>query len=192
MSYIVVAYYTEKTGYEIEAQNLIKSLVKFNLPHEVVPIPNQGNWQANTQYKPYFIKQMLLRHFPKDLLYLDVDAIVQREPVLFDHFTYDIGVHYMHNVELISSTVYLANNPRIFALVERWNHGCLMEPSIWDQKILQAAINNSRDLRLKVCNLPPEYCKIYDLMHIIKDPVIEQFQASTRLRKEIDRPQPQT
>ncbi len=187
MGYIIVGYFTENTGYAAEAQNLIKSLERFQLPYQIVPVPSQGSWQANTQYKPYFLKQMLMRHFPKDILYLDVDAVVQRPLTFFNQVNFDIGAHYMHQVELISSTLYLANNAKIMTLIDRWIHGCIVEPMIWDQKILQATINNSRDLQLKVCNLPPEYCKIFDIMHIVKEPVIEQFQASRRLRGEIDK-----
>lgn len=186
MSYIVVGYYTENTSYAEESKNLVASLEKLQLPYDIVAVPNQGSWQANTQYKPYFLKQMLIKHFPKDLLYLDVDAVVHKHPVYFDHVNFDIGVHYMRSIELISSTVYLRNNSCVSVLVDRWLHGCLKNPEIWDQKVLQAVINQSRDLPLKVGNLPPEYCKIFDIMAVIKDPVIEQFQASRRFKKEID------
>lgn len=190
MAYIVVGYFTENTGYAEESKHLIDSLEKLKLPYDVIAIPNQGSWQANTQYKAYFIKQMLYKHFPKDLLYLDVDAVVHKHPVLFDEVTFDIGVHYLRSTELISSTVYLRNNSKISILIDRWIAVCLKNPEIWDQKVLQSVINQSKDLQLKVGNLPPEYCKIFDIMAVIKDPVIEQFQASRRFKHQIDNPEP--
>jgi len=189
MSYIIVGYYTENTGYAEESKNLTNSLEKLKLPYDVIAVPNQGSWQANTQYKAYFIKQMMIKHFPKDLLYLDVDAVVHKTPVLFDAVTFDIGVHYMRSTELISSTIYLRNNSKISILIERWITTCLKNPDIWDQKVLQSVINQSKDLFLKVGNLPPEYCKIFDIMAVIQDPVIEQFQASRRFKQQIDNPE---
>lgn len=186
MSYIVVGYYTENTGYAEESKNLVNSLGKLKLPYEIMAVPNHGSWQENTQFKPYFLKQMLIKHFPKDLLYLDVDAVVHKHPAYFDRVNFDIGVHYMRSVELISSTIYLRNNSRIWVLMDRWIQMCIRNPEIWDQKILQSVINQSKDIHLKVGNLPPEYCKIFDLMEVIKDPVIEQFQASRRFKGQID------
>lgn len=188
MAYIVVGYYTEHTSYADESKNLIASLDRLKLPYDIMAVPNQGSWQENTQYKPYFIKQMLIKHYPKDILYLDVDAVVHKHPVYFDKVNFDIGVHYMRSVELISSTVYLRNNSRIGILVDRWIQMCVHNPQVWDQKVLQSVINQSKDLHLKIGNLPPEYCKIFDLMAVIKDPVIEQFQASRRFKGEIDGP----
>lgn len=186
MSYIIVGYYTENTSYAEESKNLTASLDKLQLPYDVMGVPNQGTWQANTQYKAYFIQQMLSKHFPKNLLYLDVDAVVHKHPVLFDTLLADIGVHYLRSTELISSTIYLRNNAAVAQLVDRWLTVCLKNPEVWDQKVLQSVINQSKDLKLKLVNLPPEYCKIFDTMAVIKDPVIEQFQASRRFKQEID------
>lgn len=182
--YIVVAYFTEKTEYAAEVENLIHSLKKFNLPSDILGISSQGNWQANTQYKPYFIKQMLMRHYPKDILYLDADARVQQYPLLFDDANFDLGVVFRNNIELLTGTLYLSNNGRVFELVDRWFKGCFHYPSIWEQRILQFILKEkSRDLHLKVNLLPSTYCQIFDLMKDAGDPVIEQFQASRRFKK---------
>lgn len=187
MRYIVVAYYTKDTGYEEEVKNLIASLEKHNMPMDIVGIPSFGSWQSNTQYKPYFIKQMLIRHYPKDILYLDADARMQQYPALFDHVNFDVGVMYRANTELISATLYFANTPKSFELVERWIKGCFQHPDIWDQQILQYILKErAQDLKLNVCHLPETYCQIFDLMQDVGEPVIEQFQASRRFKKEIN------
>jgi len=190
MAYIAVGYYTEDTSYAVEIKNLEKSLQHFNIPMDLVPISTQGSWQANTQYKAYFIKQMLIRHYPKDILYLDADAQVQQYPSLFDHVDFDLGVFYWetptHPSELISSTLYFANNAKISELVERWIDCCLNNIHVWDQQVLQYIIEESKDLALRIHRLPPTYCQIFDLMRDVGKPVIEQFQASRRFKKEID------
>ena len=184
MSYIVVAYYTENSGYAEEMKNLEASLNTHHLPRDIVAITDQGNWQKNTHYKPYFIKQMLIKHFPKDILYLDADARVQQYPTLFDSFKADMGIFYWerNRDELISSTLYFANNAKAMEIVERWITCCFENPALWDQKVLDYVIKNSNDLELNVQKLPPTYCQIFDLMRHEGQPVIEQFQASRRFK----------
>lgn len=182
MSCLFVAYYTENTPYEKEIEHLKTSLENFHLPFDLVGICSQGSWQSNTQYKPYFIKQMLTKHYPKNIVYLDADARVQKYPALFKSFTDDIGVFYLEEKELISSTLYFANNAKSFEVVERWISCCFENPEVWDQKILQYVLQQSTDLNLKVTFLPPSYCQIFDLMKEKGDPVIEQFQASRRFK----------
>lgn len=182
---IIVGYFTENTGYEEEIKHLSESLDRFNLPRDIVGIPSQRSWQANTQYKPYFIKQMLLRHFPKAILYLDADARLRQYPHLFDEIDCDLAVFYRDNHELISSTLYFSNNAKTFEVIERWITCCLENPTIWDQKLLQFILEESQDLHLNIYHLPPTYCKIFDLMASVENPVIEQFQASRRFKLDI-------
>lgn len=184
MNYIVCAYYTVDTGYEEEAQKLITSLNTFHLPMDVVGIPSQGSWEINTHYKPYFIEAMLLKHPGKDVLYLDADAIIKQYPLLFDHVDFDVGYAMRNDQELLGGTLYFANNARVMALVQRWKHWCKTQLNIWDQILLQILLEDGcADLNLKLRQLPPTYCQIYDLMKEAGDPVIEHFQASRRLKK---------
>jgi hypothetical protein len=182
MPYITCAYYTEKTPYEEEIRHLEKSLDKFNMPRDLVGISSKGNWQANTQYKPYFIKQMLIRHFPKDILYLDADARIQQYPSLFDAVDFDIGVAFREKIELLGGTIYLANNAKVYTLVNHWIEGCFMRPDIWEQRVLQHVLALKKDLHIQVKVLPETYCQIFDLMKECGDPVIEHFQASRRFK----------
>ncbi len=186
MTYVVVGYYTKNTGYEEEVHHLRQSLARFNLPSDLVGIASQGSWQANTQYKAYFLKHMLTRHYPNDLLYLDADARVQQYPTLFDQVDFDVGVYFFANKELVSSTLYLRNNAKVYELLERWIICCFNQPDVWDQKLLHYAIQESEDLHLSVRLLPPTYCQIFDLMKDVGQPVIEQFQASRRYKSQVD------
>lgn len=187
MNYVVAAYFTENTAYEKEAQGLIESLKKFNLPMDVVGVASQGDWQANAQYKAYFVKQMLIRHFPKDILYVDADAKVRQHPALFDSVDFDVGIAFRENIEMLGGTLYFANKPNVLEVVERWVRGCHLNPQIWDQQVLQHVLKESiQELRLKICTLPPTYCQIFDLMKHVGEPVIEHFQASRRFKQAIN------
>lgn len=184
--YIVVAYYTENTDYADEVTHLIASLKKFQLPMDIVGIPHQGSWLANTQYKAYFIKQMLIRHYPKDILYLDADARVQKYPELFDNIDFDIGAMYLNNEEMLGGTLYFANNAKVSAIVEKWVAVSLEHPQMWDKTILQHIIQvEAAKLGIIVRMLPTSYSHIFDWKGL-EEPVIEHFQANRRFKKKIN------
>ncbi len=185
MDYVVVAYYTRDTGYEAEVRNLVASLEQFKLPYDIVGIKNQGSWQRNTHYKPYFIRQMLFKHFPKDIVYVDADAIFKSHPHVFDSFTWDIGfVYHPSSKEVLSGTLYLSNNPEGYRVIETWQRLCYRNQDSVEQALFHLALIENKFL-LKAMNLPLSYCKIFD-DPTIADPVIEHYQASRRFRNEVD------
>lgn len=187
----VVSYYTVNTPYEKIVLNLTQSLLKFELAHDVQGIQSKGNWYKNTQYKAQFLLEMLDKH-QENIIWVDADAIIQQYPVLFDTLDCDVGVHYRQwrlkkcpEGELLSGTLYLANNEKIKQLIRRWVNNIYesKDPRVYDQKILQFTIKESKDLDLKVHQLPATYCQIFDSMKDAGEPVIEHFQASRKNKR---------
>ena len=88
--FLVIAYYTENTSYQDLAEKLKNSLQRFDLPHYIEPIKDQGSWEKNTHYKAYFIKKCL-NDRNLDLLYVDVDAVFKAYPSLIDGLDCDIA-----------------------------------------------------------------------------------------------------
>lgn len=120
------------------------------------------------------------------IVYLDSDAIVMQYPELFERIpeSFDIGVHYRNGGELLGGTIYLRNTQKMLKFVEQWANKCQENIKIWDQKVLQAMIDEHEDLNL-YC-LPPTYCQIFDLMaNQGGAPIIKQMQAS-RLSRGFD------
>ena len=190
---VFVAYYTFNTPYEAEAVKLKESLKKLDLLYDIVPIPSVGNWQDNTRYKAKFLQQMLLKHKGKNLVYIDVDAIVHSIPIHFKDYTCDIGIRYQdfrwRKNECLSGTIFLANNDKVMKVCEEWEKINIKERSNrqnLEQWNLGSAINVMKNtLNLKVQNLPPEYTFIFDSMKVMYPsvkPVIEHFQASRQNR----------
>jgi len=190
MHYIICAYYTRNTLYEEKAKTLVASLNKFKIPYDVRAIENLGDWYKNTGYKPTFLKQMLEKHPDKSVVYVDCDAEFLRYPKLFDNWstlTYiDVGVYVFdrscyrksaHGFEVLSGTIFLKNNTKVKEIVERWEQECKEHPRVWDQRSLEKVLNGHFH------PLPGEYCKIFDRMEDIKDPVIVHYQASRKVRK---------
>jgi len=191
MNYIVTAYYTKGTIYEEYAENFILSLKKFGLFYEITPIDDFKDWYKGMQYKPTFLKQMLEKHYPHSIVYVDIDAIFCRYPNFFDHLDrtpeVNIALHVLdhskyrrkeHPPELLSGTIFLKNTKEVKEIINRWIYECSQDSKLWDQRALERVLKNYR-----YHLLPEEYCMIFDYMSSIKDPVIKHFQASRVARR---------
>lgn len=190
MNWVVVGYYTKGTIYEGKSRIFTDSLDKFKIPHDIQAVANLGDWYANTCYKPTFLREMLKKHNPRSIVYVDCDAEFLKFPELFDELCNDqsvnVGVYvfdrscYSKSVrgfEVLSGTVFLKNNELVAGLVEKWEAECKANSKVWDQKSLEKVLAGNFHV------LPGEYCKIFDRMQHITDPVIVHYQASRQVRK---------
>jgi len=183
MNFITVAYCT-KGAYEAEVQKLRESMEKLKLPHQIRVIYSMGTWQKNCLYKPIFIKEMLQK-YSKPVLYVDADAVFHKSPELFNTLSADFAVHYFRNAQLASGTLFFNNSVAAFNLLDAWIERNRNYPKDRDQDNLQRVLEKPGwKNRLRIHYLSAEYCKIFDLAPEVKDPVIEHFQASRRLRIE--------
>lgn len=186
---IVISYYTRDTGYEIEVKRLISSLRRFNLEYDIEGIENLGNWQKNTHYKASFIKKMLEKH-KRAVLFIDADAEIKQYPFFFNELDKDFACYFRdysqfprssrrEGKELLTGTLYFADTKAAHDLIDAWIKENEKNPNLWEQKNLERAFNR------QICQfteLSPQYCKIYDLMRSVKNPIIEHYQASRRLK----------
>jgi hypothetical protein len=189
---IIVSHYTVDTGYEKEVENLIASLEKWNLDYIIEPIKSLGTWRANSNYCTRQVRMMLAARGDFDILRVDADAVFQRFPDLFlkDDFKADIAAH-IHNFkwcpnELLGGTVFFRNTPEVRRLVDKWVEWSMVEfPLKRNPDLLQQLIL-SEEFDINFESLPDEYCKIFDLMKEVKEPVIEHFQASRRFKRQVN------
>lgn len=191
-----MGYFTEGTGYEAEARKLQESADRFGLEHFIRPVPNLGSWQKNTQFKARFLLAMLDddQVAGRPIVYVDADAAFHAYPELFDRLEVDAAFGYLDHAqfsrsrpgkELISSTVYFANNAAARAIVRAWIVENERNPAKWDQKNLQAVVDRTKGA-FTMAELPPTYFKIFDIMRDAGPPVIEQYQKSRVLKRQID------
>ena len=136
---------------------------------------------------------MLLKH-KRAVVFIDADAMLRRYPFLFRDFEADVAAHLKdysrfpistrrEGKELLSGTLYVDYNKKTLALLDKWIALNKQSPTIWEQKNLHEAIEGFEgDFK----ELPAEYCKIYDTMSKVQNPVIEHYQASRRLRYEVN------
>jgi hypothetical protein len=190
---LISCYYTINTSYQNLAKTLKSSLDPLNLDYHIEGIEDQGSWEKNTHYKPYFIKKCLDNN-QCDLLYVDADAIFRSYPKLIESLDCDIAYRTENfrwrKDEALSGTIYLRNCNEVKELVNRWieinesRPAERMKPETWEQKNLQTAQREMKSIRYY--NLPPEYTFITDhtrRMYPGLSPVIEHFQNSREVFK---------
>jgi spore coat protein CotF len=183
MSFMIVSFYTERTPYEKEVNNLVNSLDKLGLCYYVKGVRSLGSWEKNCQYKAQFIMDAM-NASDRNIVWIDADAVIMRYPSLFDTLDCDIAYHYLEKrKELLSGTLFIRNNQVMRSLVQRWI-AVNASNNRWDQKNLQQVVEADSSIIKYI--LPADYCKIYDNnMQSAADPVITHFQASRRFRKMI-------
>ncbi len=186
---IIIAAYCTRGAYEEEARKLKASLDKLKLFYIIKPIDSLGSWQQNCLYKPTFIKETMAK-FDLPVLYVDADAVFYKFPELIYNLEHaDAAIHYFNNIQLASGTLFFNNTPGAKDLIDAWIERNKRHSHELEQQNLQDVIENG-DWRIQhkvtIFNLPAEYCKIFDLTQGVVEPVIEHFQASRRLRNEVD------
>jgi len=180
-----VAYYTIGTKYEELVPRLRNSFIKYDVNYDILGIPNLGDWNKNTHYKPTFIKNMLQKY--EYITYIDIDAELCGQPNYFEYIKSDIGVpvidwgKYGRNPrkEILSGTLYFKRTQRVIELVNKWILLCDKDKRTWDQKLLATILPKDYN------KLPDEYCMIFDSMYIIKKPIIKHHQASRKFKKDL-------
>lgn len=191
-----ISFFTEGFYEEVANEYLIPSLIKFNLPYCIYKRPNKKNWNLNTRYKAEVILEAL-ETLGTDIVLIDVDATIEKEPTLFYNISKDLAVHYLdwelhwHGVsnqnvlQLATGTMYLRNNQKITDLVRNWIIEQEKTIDFLEQKVLENLLLHNKNI--KVCNLPVEYCVIpkHDLTipDYIGEPVILHHQISREVKK---------
>lgn len=188
---LVISFHTHPE-YKVHADRMEKSIRRFGFEVEVSAVESRGSWLSNAQYKAQFILDKLVEK-KRDIVWLDADSIVNSYPTLFDNFDGDIGVHICDwkrhtggrrdQKELLGAVMYCRYNAKVVALLKAWVKAVALEPKRWEQLTLQYLLADTiLGKSIKLVEFPAEYCTIFDTMVDVKEPVIEQFQASRYLR----------
>ncbi|EXI67260.1 MAG: putative O-methyltransferase [Candidatus Accumulibacter adjunctus] len=195
---VVVSFFTQNTPYEVEAARLRESVARLGMEAEIVGVPSQGTWERNCAYKARFIRDVYFR-LDQPVLWLDADAVVHKHPLMVAGAEPDFAIHRCDGWQFNSATVYFNRTALGQLLLENWVRYCETQPDIWDQIHLDRAWEEVTARHpLHTMWLPQDYAKIFDqaweevavtLPDHDDQAVIEQFQASRRLKEEIsDRP----
>jgi len=191
---IIVSHYTVGTGYEQEVCNLRESLLALGLDHDIEPVASLGSWRANSNYCAAQVRKMLDKWSPRPVLRVDADAVFRSRPDIFVSPGFD-GVDVAACIwdnsrlrpagELLGGTLYFANSPAARRLVAEWVAECTRKPTQRNGDLLQDILGRHKD-DIVFRRLPLAYCKIFDRMPGDIVPVIEHFQASRRLKRQVN------
>lgn len=183
---IYVGYYTPG-AYEGEWAGLRESLEALGLEHDYRRV-EAGSWQEVTQRKARVMQEALERHAGRPVVYLDVDAVVLRRPVLLDGLRCDVAASVWPGGELLSGTVWWGPGPKAREVVEEWIRLNEAYPErlpdgreAWDQRTLRLALRRVEGVEFE--ELPPAYCYMIGLSQRRfpeLDPVILHLRGSLR------------
>lgn len=211
---LVIGFHTEHEEYRILARQMQKSVKSQGLNIEIVEIPSRGkaeyshamNWVLNCAIKPDAIKYFRKKYPDTDLLYLDSDALLEKEPIIFTRTErpFDIAAPMLTNQwvenELQSSTLYFAATEAANNVLTLWqqvqeervkrlinNRYSLPYRKAWDQQVLQDVLPRTYNIFLP---LGMEYAKIMppstgvEITPMVRreDAIITQWQASRKMR----------
>lgn len=178
--YVVCAFYTP--SYHGNVLRLKGSLEALGLNYHLKCVEGKGTWEATTRLKPFFVVDCLNK-FPKhDVLYLDADAAVNRQPDFFDSVTTDVALLFTPVVRggkrllsIAAGTLYIRNTPGGRRFAENWRdqEGQTSLLSL-DEDMIYMAFPKFEGITFTA--LPRSYSKIFDAAG--PEPVIEHFQAS--------------
>jgi hypothetical protein len=177
----IVGFFTQNTAYEGEAERLANSTQQMSLPLELVPIEAGSDWLAGVRMKPGVLLE-LRRRLRGPLLYVDVDAIIHKNPWPYlRSYRGDVAVSGHKDEAIISGTVLLNDTVGAIRFVEAWIAAHLSNPESWDQHSLQSVVQTHRQKNdlFRIQYLPPTMCRVFDRHY--NPPVhavIEHLQAS--------------
>ena len=185
---LYVSCYTKQ--YAEEAAGLIESLELFGLTHSVEEVPGKGNWSRNTKLKATYIRDKMTESPGVPIVWLDADARVRRDPVLFSTLNADMACYYRRDTELLSGTLFFSGSQAARSVVDQWIAANERRPGVFDQKNLQQVVEqNASNPEFRLERLPPAYC-LFDLLvkhdKQITAPVIWHRQASRRLKEAVN------
>ena len=118
----MVAFYTN--DYFVEYENLLASCIGKNIELIGERIDERGGWQKDIAYKPELVLKYLESQ-EKDVVYVDADATVEKDPELFDRLDCDIAFHRLQGYanqknELLGGTLFFKNNDKTRSVCREW------------------------------------------------------------------------
>ncbi|MBL0928215.1 MAG: hypothetical protein IBJ11_11290 [Phycisphaerales bacterium] len=136
----IISFYTPNGAYKHFAEVLRRSCEKFGITLHVDELPSRGNWHANINQKPQFIRRKLAE-LKRPVIWCDIDCEVIEYPSLLDDHRHDFMIYnwfgdrentrfpYQPDKLLGSSGVVFFNyTPPVMQILHQWIEACEKAP----------------------------------------------------------------
>lgn len=140
---------------------LLATCDQFDLDAQAVGVPDLGDWCDAGSHIARVVRDAMLRHESREIVWLAPGSRVRQAPSLFDELRCD-AAFYLKTGEsnAQTDTLFFAGTPAAWRLVELWLGYCRAEPTLSAGQNLHAAINAtliSSARQANYSNLPIEY-----------------------------------
>lgn len=177
----IVAFYTP--SYRHIVQGLLDSVEKFGYDIHAEEVEDRGTWEENCAQKPEVIYRCM-QEYKEDILYLDADAVINRElpmedltgnKIKFYVLVWNDGAKRVN--ELLSGTVYIPYNEENLEIVKKWKAHQINNPMIWDQITFGEVLNKMDNYEFTTLDAAWCYVEKYH-ESLVDNPIIIHGQAS--------------
>ena len=146
---------------------LQKQLKAFGRPNRIQKVEDTGSWKKNIRRKPTIIVEMMAAAAQyESVVWLDADALLMKDPVLFDTITEDVGLYFykrqkVGDTEPLAGTMFFKNTKRIRKFLSVWAKKVAKTPVHMkrpDQQFMRTMLPKSK---LSVYELPQSYSQLW-------------------------------
>ncbi len=192
---LVVSFFTVDPIYEKEADRFIKTLKAFDIEYDIRGLEPSTAWRLNSNMKWPFIIGMMKEYPTRDIVWMDVDSRIRKYPIKLKEINCELALHFIDwkkypdvkrvprdCLQAACGVVYIKNTEKMHSFMNEFLVLRKKSPLVPDAVIMKDFVKQIGN-KVDVFNLPATYCQIFDQMHGAGDPVIEQMQASRKLKR---------
>ncbi len=162
---LFISFYTP--DYKEPALALKAKLLEFGKKVRFQEVEDTGSWKQNIRRKPTIIVEMMTAAQKYDsIVWLDADAILVRDPILFDDITEDVAFYFYERKaagdrEPLAGTMFFRNTKKVRKFLNSWArkvHHAKMHMKRPDQQYMRTMLPKSG---LTVYELPYSYSRLW-------------------------------
>ena len=142
---------------EAPARRLRMILESFQLDFDIQPLATEAGDQIGCVEKTDFMLRMW-RQYRQALLFVEIDAMLHRSPLLPLSLECDVAVHKWNGWEMSARTLHLGRSDATEALLQTWHQLATCYPAVWEGYLLDQAWSlTSSQMPLDTVWLPRSY-----------------------------------
>ncbi len=131
----VCSFYTNDK-YRKLAVRLAKTCKDLDIPHDIREQPDAGSWMANCHRKADFLLNMHYTYPTDIIVWVDADAVVEREPELLALNSYDLAAYRDEGGLIYGGTLGFGTGQVRKMILSAWIRENIDQPERYDQENL--------------------------------------------------------